>query len=110
MKAVVILVLLLVAGPVYGQIDHRDIETGIAKRSTLAIRYPENDGTSVDMVGTPLQPRVKGKAEVKRKEGRTRVRLDISSLDHPQALGSHFTTYVLWAIAPEGQADSLGEL
>jgi outer membrane protein OmpA-like peptidoglycan-associated protein len=85
-------------------------QTVIASRGTLAITYPEGKGTSIDMIGTSLIPRARGKAEVKRQAGRTRVKLEIRNLEHPQNLGSYYTTYVLWAIAPEGQADSLGEL
>jgi outer membrane protein OmpA-like peptidoglycan-associated protein len=82
----------------------------LAKRGTVAISYPENEGTSVDIVGTALNPRVSGKAEVKRSAGRTRVKLEITNLDTPLSIGGYYTTYVLWAIAPEGQADNLGEL
>jgi outer membrane protein OmpA-like peptidoglycan-associated protein len=34
----------------------------------------------------------------------------MESLPHPQALGSFYTTYLLWAVAPEGQAENLAEL
>jgi outer membrane protein OmpA-like peptidoglycan-associated protein len=81
-----------------------------AKRQTLAIRYKDDDGTSVNMVGTALNPQAMGKAEVKRKEGRTRVRLEMDNMGNPQALGAYYTTYILWAVAPEGQADNLAEL
>jgi outer membrane protein OmpA-like peptidoglycan-associated protein len=81
-----------------------------AKRHTLAIKYKDEDGTSVNMVGTQLNPQATGKAEVKRKEGRTRIRLEMENLGHPQALGAYYTTYLLWAVAPEGQADNLAEL
>ncbi|MBI3654306.1 MAG: OmpA family protein [Acidobacteria bacterium] len=82
----------------------------LAKRATLAVKYPDNDGTSVDMIGTALQPRLRGRAEVKRKEGRTRIKLDLKNLQNPQTLGAFYTTYILWAVAPEGQADNMGEL
>lgn len=82
----------------------------VAKRQTLAIRYKDNDGTSVNMVGTALNPQAMGKAEVKRKEGRSRIRLEMENLGNPQALGAYYTTYILWAVAPEGQADNLAEL
>ena len=51
-----------------------EIVTG--KRSTLAITYREGDGTSVEMIGAALRPGVAGKADVKRKDGRTRVKLE----------------------------------
>lgn len=81
-----------------------------AKRHTLAVRYKDNDDSSVSMVGTPLNAQVSGKAEVKRKEGRTRIKLKMENLGNPQSLGAYYTTYILWAIAPEGQADNLAEL
>jgi len=81
-----------------------------AKRMALAVRYPENDGTEIDLIGTALIPRVSGKADVKRKEGRTRINLKMRNLVHPQSLGAYYTTYILWAIAPEGQADNIAEL
>jgi outer membrane protein OmpA-like peptidoglycan-associated protein len=109
------LVSLMIAGNVMAQsVEVRRVAPGgqivAAKRHVLAVRYKDDDGTSVDMLGTAINPRATGKAEVKRKEGRTRVRLNMESLGHPQALGSFYTTYILWAIAPEGQADNLAEL
>ncbi|HXG65641.1 MAG TPA: OmpA family protein [Blastocatellia bacterium] len=82
----------------------------VAKRTILAVKYPENDGTEVDVVGTALNPRVTGKADVKRKEGRSRIKLRVQNLEHPQSLGAPYTAYVLWAIAPEGQAERLAAL
>ena len=88
-----------------------DLDSPImVKRATVAIMYPEGEGTSVDMIGTSLTPRVTGKAEVKRTAGRTRIKLEIANLEHPQGLSTYFTTYILWAVAPEGQADNLGEM
>ncbi|MEW6209757.1 MAG: OmpA family protein [Acidobacteriota bacterium] len=104
------LLFLLVAAPL-AQTRSAHVASQItAGRATLAIKYPEGDGTSIDMVGTALSPRVRGKAHVKRAAARTRVKLEITDLDHPQSLGSHYTTYLLWAIAPEGQADIMGEI
>lgn len=81
-----------------------------AKRATLAVNYREGNGTEINMIGTTVSPQTMGKADVKRKEGRTRIILRMENMPHPQALGSYYTTYVLWAIAPEGQAERLAEL
>jgi outer membrane protein OmpA-like peptidoglycan-associated protein len=103
--------MLSAAVPSFGQsTESRTVQVVMAKRATLAIKYPERDGTSVDMVGTAIQPRVRGKAEVKRQDGRTRIKLELENIENPQNLGAYYTTYVLWAVAPEGQADNLGEL
>lgn len=109
------LVALLIAGVSFAQtveVRRVDPEAQIVmvKRHTLAIRYKDSDDTSVNVVGTALNPQALGKAEVKRKDGRTRIKLKIRDLGHPQALGAYYTTYILWAIAPEGQADNLAEL
>lgn len=82
----------------------------VAKRMTLAVKYRENNSTEVNMIGTALNPQAMGKADVKRKEGRTRVKLRMENLGHPQALGAYYTTFILWAIAPEGQAENLANL
>lgn len=95
-------------------IEVRRIQTAgpvvIARRHTLAIRYKDNDDTSVNIAGTALNPQTMGKVDVKRKDGRTRLKLKLQNLGHPQSLGAYYTTYILWAIAPEGQADNLAEL
>jgi outer membrane protein OmpA-like peptidoglycan-associated protein len=51
-----------------------------------------------------------GKAEIKHENGRTRIKLEMEDIGNPQAIGPFYTTFVLWAIAPEGQADNLAEL
>src|SRR6185295_15261921 len=114
--ALIALLALVLAGAAAAQtIEIRRVEPDegrvvFAKRHTLAVRYKDNDDSSVSMVGTPLNAQVSGKAEVKRKEGRTRIKLKMENLGNPQALGAYYTTYILWAIAPEGQADNLAEL
>jgi outer membrane protein OmpA-like peptidoglycan-associated protein len=82
----------------------------LVKRHTLAVKYRDKDDTSINMIGTSLDPQAIGKADINRKEGRTRIKLKMDNLGHPQALGPYYTTYILWAIAPEGQADNLAEL
>jgi outer membrane protein OmpA-like peptidoglycan-associated protein len=80
-------------------------------RSTVALTYREGSGSEVDMVGATAALRgTLGKADVKRSEGRTRVKLKLDELPHPQSLGSLYTTYVLWAVAPEGRAENLAEV
>lgn len=83
----------------------------LEKRSTLALTFREGQGTDVALIGVAPRAGVVGKADVKRNEGRTRIKLDMQEpLPHPQSLGSLYTTYVLWAVAPEGRAESLAEL
>lgn len=79
-------------------------------RATLAVRYVENKKTIVNLTGTSLAPRVTGRAEVEYKKNDASIRIKVQNFDHPQTLGAYYTTYVIWAITPEGQADNLVEL
>jgi outer membrane protein OmpA-like peptidoglycan-associated protein len=83
----------------------------VEKHSTIALSFREGHGTDVDIVGvSPRSGRI-GEADIKRNEGRTRIKLRINeALRHPQSLGSLYTSYVLWAVAPEGRAENLAEL
>src|SRR5437762_14116839 len=80
-------------------------------RRTVAITYPLDETAVVKFRGTTLLPRLKGEAKVKRAGRRgTRVELAIDNLPRANELGGPFTTYVLWAISPEGRMDNLGEI
>src|SRR5215217_3159572 len=82
------------------------------ERKTVAITYPLDETVTVKFRGTTLLPRLKGEAKVRRAGRRgTRVELSIDD-DLPRAseLGGIYTTYILWAISPEGHVDNLGEI
>jgi hypothetical protein len=81
------------------------------KRETVAVTYPLDQTVSLKFRGTTRLPRLKGEAKVKRSGRRnTRVVLEIENLPRAYELGSVYTTFVLWAISPEGRADNLGEI
>ena len=80
-------------------------------RQTVAVAYPLDEVINVKFRGTTLLPRLKGEAKVKRSGRRgTRVELSIEDLPRASELGGVYTTYVLWAISPDGQVDNLGEI
>lgn len=80
-------------------------------RTTTAITYPLDQAIEVPFRGTTRLPRLKGSAEVKRQGRRgTRVQLSIDNLPRGYELGSVYTTFVLWAISPDGHVDNLGEI
>jgi outer membrane protein OmpA-like peptidoglycan-associated protein len=81
------------------------------ERKTVAITYPLDETVTVKFRGTTLLPRLKGEAKVKRAGRRgTRVELSIDDLPRASELGGIYTTYILWAISPDGHVDSLGEI
>ena len=81
------------------------------ERQTVAITYPLDETISVKFRGTTVLPRLKGEAKVKR-QGRRGTRVEFSVEDLPRAseLGGIYTTYILWAISPDGHVDNLGEI
>ena len=80
-------------------------------RQTVAITYPLDETVTVKFRGTTLLPRLKGEAKVRRAGRRgTRVELSIEDLPRASELGGIYTTYILWAISPDGQFYNLGEL
>ena len=80
-------------------------------RETVAITYPLDQSVTVRFRGTTRLPRLSGEAKVKRTGRRnTRVELSVDNLPRASELGGVYTTYVLWAISPEGRADNLGEI
>jgi len=80
-------------------------------RQTIAVTYPLDETVTVKFRGTTLLPRLKGEAKVRRAGRRgTRVELSVENLPRATELGGPYTTYVLWAISPEGRIDNLGEI
>lgn len=88
---------------VFGQTD--------VPRKTVAVTYPLGETVNVFFRGTTRFPRLRGTARVERKNRTgTKVLISLENLPRPYELGAAYTTYVLWAITPEGQIDRLGEL
>lgn len=84
---------------------------GDLRRETVAVSYPLDQTVNLKFRGTTRLPRLSGEAKVKRTGRRnTRVEMSIDNLPRAYELGSIYTTFVLWAISPEGRADNLGEL
>ncbi|HEY0079519.1 MAG TPA: OmpA family protein [Pyrinomonadaceae bacterium] len=82
-----------------------------ARRQTVAVTYPLDESVTLKFRGTTRLPRLSGEAKVRRTGRRgTRVEMEVKNLPRAFELGSVYTTYVLWAISPEGRADNLGEI
>jgi outer membrane protein OmpA-like peptidoglycan-associated protein len=95
--------LLCLASLIFAQSDLR--------RESVAITYPLDESVNVRFRGTTRLPRLRGEASVERSSRRgTRVELSVDNLPRAHELGGPFTTYVVWAISPEGRVDNLGEL
>jgi outer membrane protein OmpA-like peptidoglycan-associated protein len=74
-----------------------------------AFSYVEGPESKLTFRGTPLRPAAEGKVEVEYQQGRSEIRAEVEKLPDPWSLGS-YTTYVLWAITPDGRSTNLGVL
>jgi outer membrane protein OmpA-like peptidoglycan-associated protein len=101
---------LMAAALVAVAVQAQSTQDPLPRRTTLAVRYVENKKTTVNLTGTSLAPRVLGKADIEYKKNDARIKLKVENLDSPQTYGIFYTTYVVWAVTPEGQADNLIEL
>lgn len=82
-----------------------------SNRRTIAITYPLNQTVEVSFSPTTRFPRLSGHATVKRQGRRgTQVVLNMHDLPRAYELGAVYTTFVLWAISPDGHVDNLGEI
>src|SRR6266446_449316 len=101
--ALFILPFLLLTGVAFAQSD--------SPRQTVAVTYPIDETITVKFRGTTLLPRLTGVAKVRRAGRRgTRVELSVDDLPRASELGGIYTTFVLWAISPDGHVDNLGEI
>ncbi|HEX8096852.1 MAG TPA: DUF4398 domain-containing protein, partial [Pyrinomonadaceae bacterium] len=90
---------------------HVALAQGDLPRQTVAITYPLDQSVTVMFQGTTRLPRLNGEAKVRRQGRRgTRVELNVNGLPRAYELGGVYTTYVVWAISPEGHVDNLGEI
>ena len=82
---------------------------GDTKRRSIAITYPNRGKIDVKLTGTTRTPKANGGAQVRRDRGLTRVEIEVDDMVPAYLLGADYTTYVLWAVTPEGQLENMGE-
>jgi outer membrane protein OmpA-like peptidoglycan-associated protein len=71
--------------------------------------YQEGAKSKLDFRPTPLISKGAGEAEVEYENGNARIDVKVEDLPPPPKLGP-YTTYVLWALTPDGRASNQGVL
>ncbi len=71
--------------------------------------YKEGPKSKLELRPTPLVKDGKGDAEVEYENGNARIDVKVEDLPPPPKLGP-YTTYVLWALTPDGRASNQGVL
>src|SRR4030095_6571541 len=74
-----------------------------------AFSYVEGPESKLTFRGTSLTPAAEGKVQVEYQQGRSEVDAEVKRLPDPWSLGP-YTTYVLWAVTPDGRSTNLGVL
>jgi outer membrane protein OmpA-like peptidoglycan-associated protein len=103
---------MLVAQP---QVSAQDVEqsTAILSRDVAsqvsAYNYREGPESELDFTGTPLVPAGIGEIEVEYQKGRSEIDVEVKKLPDAKSIGP-YTTYVLWAVTPDGRATNLGAI
>ncbi len=71
--------------------------------------FSYNEGPKSDLLfrGTPIAATAQGKATIEYQDGNTSIAAKVEKLPPPASLGP-YTTYVLWAVTPEGRAANQG--
>ncbi len=71
--------------------------------------YSYREGPKSDLLfrGTPIAATAQGKAQVEYQNGNAQIKAEVDNLPEPASLGP-YTTYVLWALTPDGRATNKG--
>jgi len=71
--------------------------------------YSYRDGPKSDLFlrGTPLAATAEGKVQVEYQNDNAKISAEVKDLPKPASLGP-YTTYVLWAVTPDGRATNRG--
>ncbi len=77
---------------------------------TIALTYPFDKKIKVPIIGTErFAKNIKGEAVIERRKSVTLIQIDLGRLPPPSQVGTVYSTYVIWAITPEGLVDNIGE-
>ena len=86
---------------------------GIASSDVLGqiSMFSYRDGRKSDLFlhGTPIAENAQGTARVDYRKGNAQISAKVKNLPKPASLGP-YTTYVLWAVTPDGRASNMGVL
>ena len=74
------------------------------------VQFPERSSVDLKMAATARVAPSQAEASVKFKDGQGSVKVEYSKLPPAIVFGGDATSYVVWAIARDGNAENLGEL
>jgi len=82
----------------------------VVSRTVKAMHYRPGSSVKIDFRATDLMPSAAGEAKIEGKKASIAIDAKFQNMQEATKFGLEYLTYVLWAISPEGRADSLGEV
>ena len=82
----------------------------VVSRTVKAMHYRPGASIKIAFRATELMPGAAGEAKIEAKKSSITIDAKFQSVEDATKFGLEYLTYVLWAISPEGRADSLGEV
>src|SRR5215468_7517383 len=80
-------------------------------QSLNAVVFPEKTKVKLDLAPTDrVDPKASASASVKTEQGQSSIELSYKKLKPALLFGGDVTSYVVWAVTPDGTATNLGEL
>ena len=108
---------LFVAAALSGSVAPQLLAQGVERSEAIASSdalsqisiYNYRDGPKSDLFlrGTPLAANAEGKVRVEYQNDNAQISAEVQDLPRPSSLGP-YTTYVLWAVTPDGRATNQG--
>jgi outer membrane protein OmpA-like peptidoglycan-associated protein len=91
----------------FAQNDGQAIASSDVLSQISMFSYREGPKNDLNFRGTPIAANAFGEAEVEYQNGNARISAEVQELPPPNTLGP-YTTYVLWALTPDGRAANQG--
>ena len=93
----------------FGQAQRAAIASSDIMSQISMFNYQAGPKSDLLFRGTPIAPTAEGKGQVEYEAGNAEIAVDVKDLPAPTSLGP-YTTYVLWALTPDGRAANQGVL
>ena len=93
--------------PAFAQDNGQAIASSDVLSQISMFSYREGPKNDLNFRGTPIAANAFGRAEVEYQNGNARISAEVEELPPPNTLGP-YTTYVLWALTPDGRAANQG--
>lgn len=93
----------------FGQARREAIASSDIMSQISMFNYQAGPKSDLLFRGTPIAATAEGKGRVEYQEGNAEISVDVEGLPVPASLGP-YTTYVLWALTPDGRAANQGVL